>query len=33
MSALGRRADMFVSDPVQDEASKRVGYPVEIKNE
>ena len=33
MSSLGRRADMFVHDPVQDEASTRVGYPVEIKKE
>lgn len=33
MSSLGRRADMFVHDPLQDEASNRVGYPVEIKNE
>lgn len=33
MSSLSRRADMFVHDPVQDEASTRVGYPVEIKNE
>ena len=33
MSSLSRRADMFVHDPVQDEASNRVGYPVEIKNE
>jgi hypothetical protein len=33
MSSLSRRADMFVHDPLQDEASNRVGYPVEIKNE
>lgn len=33
MSSLSRRADMFVHDPVQDEASNRIGYPVEIKNE
>ena len=32
-TSLGRRADMFVHDPLQDEASNRVGYPVEIKKE
>jgi len=33
MSSLGRRADIFVYDPVQDEASRRIGYPVEIRSE
>jgi hypothetical protein len=33
MSSLSRRADMFIHDPLQDEASNRVGYPLEIKNE
>jgi OmpA family len=33
MASLSRRADLFVYDPVQDEASKRLGYAVEIKSE
>lgn len=33
MSSLSRRADMFIHDPLQDEASNRVGYPLEIKDE
>jgi OmpA family len=33
ISSLGRRADIFVYDPVQDEASRRLGYPVEIRSE
>jgi outer membrane protein OmpA-like peptidoglycan-associated protein len=31
--ALSRRVDMFVYDPVQDEASTRLGYPVDVKAE
>jgi outer membrane protein OmpA-like peptidoglycan-associated protein len=30
---LARRVDLFVYDPVQDEASKRLGYKVDIKAE
>jgi len=30
---LSRRADLFVYDPVQDEASKRLGYAVEVRQE
>lgn len=33
LSQLGRRADLFVYDPVQDEASKRLGYTVDIKSD
>lgn len=33
LAQLNRRADLFVYDPAQDEASKRLGYPVEIKRE
>jgi outer membrane protein OmpA-like peptidoglycan-associated protein len=32
-AALSRRVDMFVYDPVQDEASTRLGYPVDVKAE
>jgi len=33
LAQLGRRVDLFVYDPVLDEASKRLGFPVEIKAE
>jgi hypothetical protein len=33
LSQLGRRADLFVYDPVQDEASKRLGYTVDVRSE
>ncbi len=33
LTQLARRADLFVYDPTQDEASKHLGYPVEIKAE
>jgi hypothetical protein len=33
MAELGRRVDLFVYDPLQDEVSNRLGYPVEIKSE
>lgn len=33
LSQLSRRADLFVYDPKQDEAQKRLGYAVEIKGE
>ncbi len=33
LTQLARRADLFVYDPLQDEASKRIGYPVEIKGD
>jgi OmpA family len=32
-SELGRRADLFVYDPAQDDAVKRVGYAVDLKDE
>jgi len=31
LTQLARRADLFVYDPAQDDAGKRIGYPVEIK--
>jgi OmpA-OmpF porin, OOP family len=30
---LSRRADLFVYDPAQDDAAKRVGYPVDAKDD
>ena len=30
---LGRRVDLFVYDPLQDEVSNRLGYPLELKGE
>jgi hypothetical protein len=33
MTELGRRVDLFVYDPLQDEVSNRLGYPLEIKSE
>jgi hypothetical protein len=33
MAELGRRVDLFVYDPLQDEVSNRLGYPLEIKSE
>jgi len=30
---LSRRADLLVYDPAQDDAVKRVGYPVDVKSE
>ena len=33
LSQIGRRVDLFVYDPIQDEASKRLGYTVDIKSE
>jgi outer membrane protein OmpA-like peptidoglycan-associated protein len=33
LAQLARRADLFVYDPAQDDASKRIGYPVEIRGE
>lgn len=33
VAELGRRADLFVYDPAQDDAVKRMGYPVDVKNE
>ena len=33
LEQLNRRADLFVFDPMQDEATKRVGYPIDIKTE
>ena len=33
VAELGRRVDLFVYDPLQDEASNRLGYPLEIKTD
>ncbi|MFO0761166.1 MAG: OmpA family protein [Byssovorax sp.] len=33
VAELGRRVDLFVYDPLQEEASNRLGYPLEIKSE
>lgn len=33
LAQLNRRADLFVYDPLQDEASKRLGYAIELKTE
>jgi outer membrane protein OmpA-like peptidoglycan-associated protein len=33
VAQLNRRADLFVYDPLQDEASTRLGYKVEVKQE
>src|SRR5262249_55533119 len=33
LSQLGRRADLFVYDPAQEDAQKRVGYPVDVKKD
>jgi hypothetical protein len=33
MADLSRRADMYVFDPQKDDASKRLGYAVEVKDE
>jgi len=33
ISSLGRRADIFIYDPAQDNAARRIGYPVEIRGE
>ncbi|MFT3764528.1 MAG: OmpA family protein [Minicystis sp.] len=33
LAQLSRRVDLFVFDPAQDDAAKRVGYPVDIKAE
>ncbi|APR86514.1 Hypothetical protein A7982_11863 [Minicystis rosea] len=33
LSQLNRRVDLFVFDPTQEDAQKRVGYPLDIKNE
>lgn len=30
---LSRRVDLFVYDPAQDDATKRIGYPVDVKPE
>jgi hypothetical protein len=30
---LSRRADLFVYDPLQDEVSKRLGYPVDVRKD
>jgi len=31
MAQMGRRADLFVYDPIREEVSKRLGYPVEVR--
>lgn len=33
LTQLSRRADLFVYDPLQDDAAKRIGYPVDTKSE
>jgi hypothetical protein len=33
LAQLHRRVDLFVYDPVQDEATKRLGYTVDVKSE
>lgn len=33
LAQLNRRADLFLYDPLQDEASKRIGYPIDVKSE
>src|SRR5262249_12232050 len=33
LTQLARRADLYVYDPVREDATKRVGYAVEIKND
>lgn len=33
LAQLSRRVDLFVYDPTQDEASKRIGYEVDVKAE
>jgi hypothetical protein len=33
LAELARRVDLFVYDPAQDDASKRVGYAIDIKEE